>query len=269
MHTSGARLITEVIIMRNETIRKLQEMRLSAMAGAYMTQLEHPENFSNMTFDERFALIVDHESDVRLNNKLKRLIRNAHFPNSQADLADIQYLPDRHLDRGLIHLLSTNAYIEKSRDIILCGATGSGKTFLANALGMNACRAGYKALYLRPPDFFVEYALAAARNKQQDYTKKLQNVRLLILDEFLLVPVKPPQQESLLELLERRSGNTSTIYCSQYSFAGWHEQLGGGAIADSILDRIIHGSYKLEIKGDVSMRQRLAEAEKAEELNSV
>lgn len=198
--------------MRNETIRKLQEMRLSAMAGAYMGQLEHPENFSNMTFDERFSLIVDHESDVRLNNKLKRLIRNAHFPNNQADLADIQYLPDRHLDRGLIHLLSTNAYIEKSRDIILCGATGSGKTFLANALGMNACQAGYKVLYLRLPDFFVEYALAAARNKQQDYTKKLQSVRLLILDEFLLVPVKPPQQESLLELLERRSGNTSTIY---------------------------------------------------------
>ena len=130
---------------------------------------------------------------------------------------------------------------------------------------MNACRAGYKALYLRLPAFFVEYALAAARNKQQDYTKKLQNVRLLILDEFLLVPVKPPKKKSLLELLERRSGNTSTIYCSQYSFAGWHEQLGGGAIADSILDRIIHGSYKLEIKGDVSMRQRLAEAEKAED----
>lgn len=134
---------------------------------------------------------------------------------------------------------------------------------------MNACRAGYKALYLRLPDFFVEYALTAARNKQQDYTKKLQNVRLLILDEFLLIPVKPPQQESLLELLKRRSGNTSTIYCSQYSFAGWHEQLGGGAIADSILDRIIHGPYKLEIKGDVSMRQRLAEADKVEELNSV
>lgn len=172
--------------MRNETIRKLQEMRLSAMAGAYMIQLEHPENFSNMTFDERFALIVDHESDVRLNNKLKRLIRNAHFPNSQADLADIQYLPDRHLDRGLIHLLSTNAYIEKSRDIILCGATGSGKTFLANALGMNACRAGYKALYLRLPDFFVEYALRPPETNSKTIQRSFRMFVFLSLMNFCL-----------------------------------------------------------------------------------
>ncbi len=251
----------EVITMKNDTIRKLQEMKLSVMAKAYMDQIENPEQYADMTFDERLTLIVGKESDARLNNKLKRLIKNAHFSDSQADLSGIQYLPDRHLDRNLINYLKTNAYIDKQRNVILCGATGCGKTFIANALGLNACRAGYKVLYLRLPDFFMDYSLAESKNKQKDYLKKLQNVRLLILDDFLLFPVKANGSDSLLELLEYRLGKVSTIFCSQLSYSGWHQQLGGGAVADAILDRIIPGSYKLEIQRQVSMRQRLAEEE--------
>lgn len=251
--------------MKNETIRKLQEMRLSVMAKAYMDQIENPDEYAGMTFDERFTLIVDKESDVRLNNKLQRLIKNAHFSESQADLSAIQYISDRHLDRDLISLLRTNAYIDKQRNVILCGATGCGKTFIANALGTNACRAGYKVLYIRLPDFFAEYDLAVAKNRQQEYLRKLQNIRLLILDDFLLFPVNDNCRESLLELLEYRLGKASTIFCSQFAYEGWHEQLGGGAVADAILDRIIPGSYKLEIQGSVSMRQRIAESEEKNE----
>lgn len=139
---------------------------------------------------------------------------------------------------------------------------------IANALGTNACRAGYKVLYLRLPDFFVDYSLAVAKNKQKEYIKKLQNVRLLILDDFLLFPVQDSYRESLLELLEYRLGKASTIFCSQFSYEGWHQQLGSGAVADAILDRIILGSYKLEIKGEVSMRKRLADEEmKTENIN--
>ena len=139
--------------MVNETIRKLQEMRLSVMAKTYMDQLEHPEEFESMTFNERFALIVDHESDIRLNNKLKKLINSAKFPSNTDDLEDILYWPDRHLNRDLIQQLRTNAFIDKKRNVLFLGPTGSGKTFLANALGINACRAGYKVRYLRLPDF--------------------------------------------------------------------------------------------------------------------
>ena len=251
----------EGIIMVNETVRKLQEMRLSVMAKTYLDQMDHLEDFAGMSFDERFSLIVDREADVRLDNKLKKLIHQAGFPCNSVDLEDIMYLPDRHLNRELIKMLRSNGYIDKKRNAIFIGPTGCGKTFLANALGINACRAGYKVRYLRLPDFFAEYAEAEAKNQQLELMKKCQKVRLLILDEFLLVPLTSDQQRSLLELLERRSEQSSTIFCSQYSFQGWHEQIGGGAIADAILDRVIPGAYKMEIQGDVSMRQRLADME--------
>lgn len=249
----------EVAIMTSETIRKLQEMRLSIMAKTYLDQMDHLEDYANMSFDERFSLIVDREADVRLNNKLKRLVHQAQFPNEHAALEDIQYLSDRHLNHELIRTLRSNSYIDKKRNVIFVGATGSGKTFLANALGINACHAGYKVRYVRLPDFFAEYASAEVKYQQMEFMKKCQTVRLLILDEFLLLPLAENQQRSLLELLERRCGQASTIFCSQFAITGWHEQLGGGAIADAILDRIVPGSNIMEIQGDVSMRQRLAE----------
>ena len=249
--------------MVNETVRKLQEMRLSVMAKTYMDQMEHPEEFESMTFDERFSLIVDRESDVRLNTKLKKLITSAKFPSNTADMEDILYWPDRRLNRDLIQMLRTNAYIDKKRNVMFLGPTGSGKTFLANALGINACRGGYKVLYLRLPDFFAEYAEAEAKTAQLDLMKKYQKIKMLILDEFLLIPINELQQRMLLELLERRWGQSATIFCSQFDIPGWHSQLGGGAVADAIMDRIIPGSYKMKLEGDVSIRQRMAEMEEA------
>lgn len=245
--------------MVNETIRKLHEMRLSVMAKTYMDQIEHPEEFASMTFNERFSLIVDRESDARLNTKLKKLVHSAKFPNNNADLEDILYWPDRHLDRDLIQHLRTNGYIDKKRNVIFLGPTGTGKTFLANALGINACYAGYKVRYLRLPDFFAEYAEAEAKVSQLDLMKSYQKVRLLILDEFLLIPINEFQQRMLLELLERRWGQAATIFCSQFDVSGWHGQLGSGAVADAIMDRIIPGSYKMKLESNVSMRQRIAE----------
>ena len=125
----------EGIIMVNETVRKLQEMRLSVMAKTYLDQMDHLEDFTGMSFDERFSLIVDREADVRLDNKLKKLIHQAGFPCNSVDLEDLMYLPDRHLNRDLIKLLRSNGYIDKKRNVIFIGPTGCGKTFLANALG--------------------------------------------------------------------------------------------------------------------------------------
>ena len=242
--------------MKDENIRKLREMRLPAFANAYIAQLEQPDKFAEMTFDERMAVMIDKEYDSRNSNRIKRLLKKSGLPSTKASIGDIAYLPERKLDRDLINRLGTCDFIAKKRNVLVLGATGAGKTFLANAIAADACRDGWHALYVRLPDFFIEYANAAALHK---ILKKYQKASLLVLDEFLLIPAEESQQRVLLELLERRYGRSSTIFCSQFSPEGWHGQLGGSAIADSILDRITPNSYAITIHGDVSMRQRLSE----------
>ena len=131
--------------------------------------------------------------------------------------------------------------------MLILGATSAGKTVLANALAADACRAGYPVLYIRLPDFFIEYAHAVSEHKEFDILKKYQKASLLILDEFLLIPADELQQRVLFELLERRYGRGATIFCSQFDVEGWHDQLGGNAIADAILDRITPNSYTITI----------------------
>ena len=245
--------------MKDENIRKLREMRLPAFANAYIAQLEQPDRFSEMTFDERMAVMIDKEYDSRNSNRIKRLLKKSSLPNTKASIGDIAYLPERKLDRDLINRLGTCDFIARKRNLLVMGATGAGKTFLASAIAADACRDGWPALYVRLPDFFIEYANAAVNHKEFEILKKYQKVSLLVLDEFLLIPADEAQQRILLELLERRYGRASTIFCSQFSPEGWHDQLGGSAIADSILDRITPDSHTITIHGDVSMRQRLSE----------
>ena len=245
--------------MKDENIRKLREMRLPAFANAYIAQMEQPDSFSEMSFDERMAVMIDKEYDSRNSNRIKRLLKKSSLPYTKASTGDIAYLPERKLNRDLINRLGTCDFIARKRNILVMGATGAGKTFLASAIAADACRDGWPALYVRLPDFFIEYANAAVNHKEFEILKKYQKVSLLVLDEFLLIPADDAQQRILLELLERRYGRSSTIFCSQFSPEGWHDQLGGSAIADSILDRITPNSYTITIHGDVSMRQRLSE----------
>lgn len=245
--------------MISESLRKLREMRLNELARAYEEQMEQMETYAGMTFNERLAIMIDREYDAKHNRHIKRLIKNAELPSNRAFLADIEYLPDRHLDRDLIRSLSTNEYIRKRHNLIILGATGSGKTFLANAFGLNACNAGLTAWYVRLPDLFVQYSLDEERGKSRDLLKKIGKYNLLIIDEFLLVETNEAQQRILLEIMERRTTQGAIILCSQIGTEGWHSRLGGGILADSILDRIIHGSYKIKIEGTTSMRQRHAE----------
>ena len=219
----------------------------------------YPDKFSDMTFDERMTIMIDKEYDARTNNRIKRLLKKSGLPYTKASICDIAYLPERPLNRALINRLGTCDFISQKRNVLVLGATGAGKTFLANAIAADACRDGWHSLYIQLPNFFIEYANAAVLHKEFEILKKYQKASLLVLDEFLLIPTDDNQQRILLELLERRYGRSSTIFCSQFSPEGWHDQLGGSAIADSILDRITPNSYSISIHGDVSMRQRLSE----------
>ena len=171
-------------------------------------------------------LMVDAEFDSRHNNNIRRLIKNADFPNPSDFLGNIDYLPDRHLNRDLLETLADNNYILQGLNVILIGATGSVKTYIANALGVNAYQSSYKTRYIRLPEF-SEMEAARIQGIYQQVMKQYQKYALVILDEFLLIPASDQKQRDLLELMEYRCGQSSTIFCSQFIPEVWHERLGG------------------------------------------
>lgn len=249
--------------MVNEaTINKLVEMRLTPLADAYRTQLNDHASV-NLTFEERFGMLVDAEYNSRKTNALKRLIHNASFDQPDACIADINYTSGRKLDREVITSLAGCRYIADTRNIIIAGATGSGKTYLACAFGMEACKQFYKTQYVRLPDLLIE--IDSARQDPVSYKnvlKKYTKPTLLIIDEWLLMKLPQEKQEDIFEILNRRYHKKSTIFCSQYKLEGWYQQLGGAdaPLTDSILDRISHDSYVINIvpvdpSNDVSMRE--------------
>lgn len=164
-------------------------------------------------------------------------------------MESINYNPDRKLDRSQMEELSTNNYINNGLNVIFVGASGCGKTWLSNALGIHACRARKTVLYIRLPELFSKFEEMRIQGKYNEYLKKLGKYDLMILDEFLLKSTSESERSDLLELMEIRCNKKSTIFCSQYSFDGWHQLLNGGPIADAILDRIINSSYLITLHG--------------------
>ena len=241
-------------MLNSITVTKLREMRLSTMADAFLQQQDIPD-IPTMSFDDRFGLIVDAEYTTRENNRLKRLIRNAGYPCS-ACLEGIEYHADRHLDKGLISRLGTCNFIAECHNVIIQGATGSGKTYIACALGVAANRQLYSVKYVRLPDLLVEIQAARAENSYGKLMTSYLKFKLLILDEWLLYPLTETSSRDLLELVERRYKKAATIFCSQFTAAGWHEKIGDALLSDAVCDRIVHDSYTLTVNGDESMRKR-------------
>jgi len=177
-----------------------------------------------------------------------------HFPN--AAIEDVEYHADRKLDQAQILQLSGCNYIAEKHNIILLGASGAGKTWLACAFGMAACRGYYSTKYIRLPDLLNELAVARGEGQFLKVMKIYKKVSLLILDEWMLIPLTDTQSRDVLEIVEARHQTGSTIFCSQFSPEGWHSKIGESTLADAILDRIVHDSYSIFIDGDDSMRRR-------------
>lgn len=248
--------------MINEcTTDKLIEMRLTAMADAFRIQMEDPA-MKDMAFEDRFGMLVDIEYSKRKSNRLKRIIRNAEFEQSDACVAGIDYLSGRKLNRALIDRLATCEYIAQYRNLFVTGATGSGKTYMACAFGMEACKQFYTVKYIRLPDLLLELDAARDAGSYMRALGKYTKPTLLIIDEWLLLKLSESESKHLFELIHKRRKKSSTIFCSQFREEGWYERLGGGdnPLAEAILDRIVYDAYKINIEHldptkDLSMRE--------------
>jgi DNA replication protein DnaC len=242
-------------MLNNPTIEKLRDLKLKVMAN----MLSDPDNsLIELSFEERLGIMVEKEWIHRKNSRIKRLLTNANF-GINATIEDIDYSPNRTMDKKIIQTLSTCAFIEQKLNVVISGKTGSGKTYISCALGNLSCRQGYNVKYFRIPELLLEIQDAKNEHRYAKFMTGLQNIKLLILDDIGLKSYSLDESRDILEVAESRYNKASTILSGQIAHTKWYDLFPDPTIADAIMDRIIHNSYILALDSKKSMREVMAE----------
>lgn len=235
-------------MLREPTLDQLGELKLHALARAWQVQHEDP-SVAELGFDERLALLVEAEWLDRQNKRQARLLREAKLRIGGACVEDIDYAKERKLDRALLRQLATGRWIEAHQNVVITGATGTGKTYLACALAQQSCRQGYRVLYRRASRLFDEFTLARADGSYPRLLARFARTDVLVLDDWGLVPISDSERRDLLEIMEDRHGLRATIWTSQIPVAQWHDHVGDPTIADAICDRLLHNAHRIVLQG--------------------
>ena len=252
-------------MLNHPTLDKLEQLRFTGMLRSLKQQMNDPD-MDSLPFMERLGLLVDREMTERENKKIEGRLRRAHL-RQQVCVEDIDYRRGRGLDRSLILQLSTCEWIKRHRNLIITGATGVGKSFIACALAHKACLEGYRALYTRLPRLLEDLEIARGDGRYLKLLKQLTRVDVLVLDDWGLTKLKTLQLRDLLELLDDRHQTRSTIATSQLPISHWHETMADPTLADAILDRLVHNAHRIELLGE-SMRKQLANLQETTEVST-
>jgi DNA replication protein DnaC len=227
----------------------MHTMKLRGMAAAFQKAQETGLRRSGTTPDEFIGLLVDAEWEERQNRRLRRFVRKAKF-RYQAGFEELDFTLKRNLDKDMVMRLSDSSWVQKAKNVIITGATGVGKSFLASALGYQACLDNFKTLYFNCLKLFSQLKRSQADHSYEREIRRIQRSELVILDDFGLQPLDSKDRMSLLEILEDRHGKCSTVVVTQIPVSKWHDVIGDSTVADAICDRLVHSSLKIDMKGE-------------------
>jgi DNA replication protein DnaC len=239
--------------MNDQSLEKMRRMKFHGMHRAFKTSLESGQ-LNTLTADELVAFLVESEYDDRSNRRIERHIQQAKF-RYKANVEQLHFDIDRNLDKNMMMRFADGSFIDKHENILITGSTGIGKSFVASALGNQACMLGHSVLYTNASKLFSKLKMSRADGSYVKEIARIEKQDLLIIDDFGLQPLDSQNRNMLLEIMEDRHGNRSTIITSQLPVVNWYDIIGEQTIADAILDRIVHDAHRIELNGE-SLRKR-------------
>lgn len=239
--------------MNANTLEKLRKLKFHGMFHAFKSSLETGQT-KDYTADELLAHLVEAEWDDRQNRRVERLIHAARF-RYKAAVEEVLYHADRSIERNQVMRLAECTFIERHENLLITGSTGIGKSYIASAIGHQACMLGHRVLYASTPKLFARLKMARADGSYIREVARIERQQLLILDDFGIQPFDAQSRAVLMEIMEDRHGKGSVIITSQLPVSKWHEVIGEKTIADAVLDRIVHEAHRMELKGE-SMRKK-------------
>jgi len=248
--------------MNTNTLDKLRKLKFFGMFHAFKSSLETGKT-NDYTADELLGHLVDIEWEYRQNRRIDRQLLYARF-RYKASVEEIHYHADRSIDRNQVMRLADCTFIDRNENLLITGSTGIGKSYVASAIGHQACILGYKVFYASTPKLFAKLKMAKADGSYMKEVTRIERQQLLILDDFGIQPFDAQSRAALMEIIEDRHGKTSLIITSQLPVSKWHEVIGEKTIADAILDRIVHDAHRLELTGESMRKKRKLEPETQE-----